>query len=230
MNDTFIISFKIISFKNLICMKAIFISILLTFILTKVYTQNYRDTLYISPNNNDSSYQVIFIDTPRSNFHNKVFDFLLSDSSIYYENLKQIVKNKNYQKNRTILKYIGDWITIQKFKNSFYAYYPSEPYFNTFIKITDSVLVINDFNEGALIPYSISKVIQKRNRIIFKLTNSYNIKHTLSIQQKTNAIIEIKSSLFNVNKLRFIKRQSYFELPIIVNYCPNNKCQVFNFK
>ncbi len=209
-------------------MKKIYFLFFLTFFFSKVYPQNSKDTLYINPNNNESLYQAIFIERPNSIYHKMVFDILLSDSNTYNDNVKQNIKRKAYLGDTINSKYIGDWISIHKYKKNFYAYFPSEPYFNTFIKITDSTLVINDFNEG-LTPYKITYVTQKKNKIILTLQNNHNLKHSIFIQQKSKGRVKIKSSLINVNKITFVNKQAYFELPIIVNYCPLNRCQEFKF-
>lgn len=209
-------------------MKEIFISFLFLILFIKVHSQHYKDTLYDSRINNDSNPQVIFIDTPNSNFHKMVFRLLLSDTSSYQENF-ELIKVHSFQNHKSIPQYIGDWITINMYKGRPYAYYPSEPYFNTFIKITDSTILVNDFNDG-LIFYIISKTIKKNSKFILHIINSSNKKNTLAFRLKHNGIYKVKSSLFNKSNISMVKKETYFKLPIIVNYCPEKRCQEFNFK
>jgi len=205
-------------------MKVVFMFIILNTLFVRVNAQKYGDTLYIGKHNSDSNYQVIFIDTSHSNFHKFVFDILLSNANEYDFN----EKDKN-RPNNINSKYIGQWITVKKYKGEFYAYCPSEPYYNTFIKLTDSNLVINDFNEG-FVSYLIGKEKRKRRKAIFEFFGHTGIKHFLSIKQKTKTLFIMKSSLFNVSKIYFVKRASYVDFPIIVNYCPINRCPEFTFK
>lgn len=204
-------------------MKGLFISILLGLPFIKVHAQKYTDTLYDSRIKSDSNLQVIFIDTPHSHFHTLVFQHFLSDSS--FEQLKTPI----IQKDSSLLKYAGDWISVHMYQGKPYAYYPSEPYFNLFLKISDSTILVNDFNDGLVI-YSIKKVNQRKNKFVFLLSSSSGIKHTLKLQTMNNEIFKLGSSLLNTRKLKVVKKETFFQLPIIVNYCPAYRCQEFDFK
>jgi hypothetical protein len=195
-------------------MKRLFISILLGLPFITIHAQKYRDTLYDSYIKNDSNLQIIFIDTPNSHFHTMVFQHLLSDSGSNHS---------------SPLKYAGDWISVHMYRGKSYAYYPSEPYFNLFLRISDSTILVNDFNDG-LVTYSVKKVNQRKNKFVFLLISSSGIKHTLKLQKKNNEIYELNSSLLNTKKLKVVKKETFFQLPIIVNYCPENRCQEFDFK
>jgi hypothetical protein len=89
--------------------------------------------------------------------------------------------------------------------------------------------LINDFNEG-FISYVIVDRTEKRNRIKIKLVGNDGLQHFLTIKQKSNTLFIVKSTLLNVKKLYFVKRQNYFDYPIIVNNCPSKRCQEFNFQ
>lgn len=204
-------------------MKGLFISILLGLAFIKVHAQKYTDTLYDSRIKSDSSLQIIFIDTPNSHFHTLVFQHLLSDSS--FEQLKAPI----IQKDSSLLKYVGDWISVHMFRGKPYAYYPSEPYFNLFLRLSDSTILVNDFNDG-LVTYSIKKLNQRKAKFVFLFSSSSGIKHTLKLRTKRNEIFELKSSLINTRKLIVVKKETFFQLPIIVNYCPENRCEEFDFK
>ncbi len=200
-------------------MKLIFFLFLIK-INTTANAQLTKDTLYIDKIVN----QVIFIDTPHSKFHDLVFKFLLSDVQKYVHS-----KTDSYLSDNLNSNYFGEWITVKKFKGKYFAYHPSEPFYNTLLKFSDSVLLINDFNEG-FISYAINNKKEKKKRIQFQLVDHGDIRHFLSIKQKSKKLFIVKSSLFNENKLYFVRRSNYYDYPIIVNYCPTNRCQEFNFK
>ena len=200
-------------------MKPIFF-LSLIIISATIKAQTTKDTLAINKKVN----QIIFIDKPHSKFHDLVFNILLSDRQQYDTSKADIDWSGKLHSN-----YLGQWITVKKFKGNFFSYYPSEPFYNTFLKISDSVLLINDFNEG-FVSYEIENKKEKMNKIQFELVRYKGVRHFLSIKQKSKSIFIVKSSLFNDNKLYFVKRPNYYDFPIIVNYCPTNRCQEFNFK
>ena len=194
--------------------------LLLIVMSTNTNAQLIKDTLYINKNSD----QVIFIDTPHSKFHDLVFKFLLSDLKQNVSAKTNIVTTENLSSS-----YLGDWITVKKFKKKYFAYFPSEPFYNTFFRLSDSVLLINDFNEG-FITYRISDIEEKIKKVKVKLIGNEAERYSISIRQKSKTLFIVKSSLFNVKKLYFVKRDNYFNYPIIVNYCPTQRCQEFDFK
>jgi hypothetical protein len=194
--------------------------LLLILISTNTNAQFLKDTLYTNKNSD----QVIFIDTPHSKFHDLVFKYLLSDLKQNASVKTDIITTENLNSS-----YFGDWITVKKFKGKYFAYFPSEPFYNIFMNLSDSLFLINDFNEG-FISYVIVDRTEKRNRIKIKLVGNDGLQHFLTIKQKSNTLFIVKSTLLNVKKLYFVKRQNYFDYPIIVNNCPSKRCQEFNFQ
>lgn len=193
---------------------------ILTLISINIAAQSMRDTLYT----NEELGQVIFIDKPNSVYHTLVFNFLLSDlKKNVFDNTKTI--GKEDLKSR----YLGDWITVKKFKGRYFAYLPSEPFYNTFFRLSDSTIIINDFNEGFITYRIINKRGNLKNIKIALVVNEKN-RPFVSIRQTSNSLFIVKSSLFNVKKLYFVKRDSYFNYPIIVNNCPSNRCPEFDFQ
>ncbi len=192
----------------------------LIIISTTANAQLTKDTLYTDKNTN----QIIFIDTPHSKFHDLVFNFLLSGMQEYVYTNTDSYLTDNLNSN-----YYRELITIKKFKGKYFAYHPSEPFYNTLLKFSDSVLLINDFNEG-YISYVINNKKEKKKRLQFELVGHKGIRHFMSIKQKSKKLLIVKSSLFNEKKLYFTRRLNYYDYPIIVNYCPTNRCLEFNFK
>lgn len=207
--------------KKAFCLIIYFIS------LNQLYSQSIKNTILFRRDKNDNSSQIIFIDSPFSIYHEKVFQILLSDTSSYSDKLKNSNSLRFIRSKKNCSKFLGDWISIYSFKGKDYAYYPSEPFFNLFIKVTDSTKVINDFNEG-WIPYYIKSITNKNNEYIFKVVSiaSNEFKLTFSTQ---NDNVFVESELFNVQKIRLTNKTNFFKLPIIVNLCPNNRCKEFDF-
>lgn len=173
--------------------------------------------------NKDTS-DFIFIDTPRSTFHDLVFKYLLSDlkQQMPLRTDSNLIEGLNSN-------YLGDWITIKKFKGKYFAYYPSEPYYNTFFQIFDTLLTINDFNEG-FISYSIINKRKSINGFCIELIGLNENHEFMYLKQKSKNVFVVKSTLFNSRKLYFVKRKNYYDFPIIVNNCQANRCAEFNFK
>lgn len=196
------------------------ISLLFFIAYTKIKAQPIKDTLLV----NKSANQIIFIDPAYSKFHHLVFSILLPE--IHQNDTIKL----NFEKSKELNSgYIGEWITIKKFKGKYFAYFPSEPYYNIYFKLTDSIFLINEFNEG-FISFKIEEKKSKGKKLRVELLGDNGVNHYISIKQKANTIFTVKSSLFTTKKMTFVKRQSYYSFPIIVNYCPTNRCQEFNFK
>jgi hypothetical protein len=186
-------------------MKGIFISFLIGLPFLTIHAQNYRDTLYDSRVKSDNNLQVIFIDTPHSGFHTMVFQQFLSDSSLDQLNVTCLLKAPTIKKDSSLLNYLGDWISVHMYRGKLYAYYPSEPYFNLFLKISDSTILTNDFNDG-LVTFSIQNINQRKNTLVVLLVSSSGIRHTLKLRTKNNEVFELKSSLLNTRKLKVVKK------------------------
>jgi|688.fasta_scaffold546427_2 hypothetical protein len=198
------------------------IIVALIFLVTgsKIQAQKVFDTLKVNKNED----QIIFIDTPNSKFHHLVFSILLPE--LYQKDTINVKLEISKKLNSNS---IGEWITIKKFKGKYFAYFPSEPYSNTYFRLTDSTVLINEFNEG-FISYNIKRKKMKGGKLILTLIGDDRISHFISIKQKPDDIFKVKSSLFTLQRISFVKRQSYYKFPIIVNNCPNNRCQEFIFK
>jgi hypothetical protein len=184
-----------------------------------LYAQTAGDTIYSNKNNGID--QLVFIDKPHSKYHDMVFELLLSDTNSFDGE-----KKMRYSQDSSSINFSGQWITIKKYKGKFYAYFPSEPFYNTFMQIGDSNLVINDFNEG-FVSFPVAHKKESRKKIKISLNESSGGKHSLLIKKKKKNLFVVRSSLFNVRKLRFVKRTAYADFPIIVNYCPVNRCPEF---
>jgi hypothetical protein len=182
--------------------------------------QSVGDTLLVDSNSNRS----VFIDAPHSKFHYLAWEgFRLNIND-------RLPDTSGYSPFRGLnLDYSGDWITVKRFRNRYYAYCASEPYFNSIFRISDSSLITNDFNDG-LVSYYIERRKLKQRKIELQLISIEGVRQTLVFKRKTKKIFIAKSSLLNVKKVYVVKRRDYFEFPIIVNYCPTNRCEEFDLR
>lgn len=121
-------------------------------------------------------------------------------------------------------------ISIQK---KYYAYIPSEPYFNTYLKLSDSTLTLNYFNDGC-IPALLQKVKWINNKTVQIRTKSLYVEDSIVVfhfldDSKTISVLEFP---LRKNKRRFqlmVAKKNLNKFPLIVNYCPNNRCSEWNF-
>jgi hypothetical protein len=195
--------------------------------LSQAYSQKARDTILIHKNINDSNYHVVFIESPQSVYHKKVIESIIFDSVTINKKLR-IFDSLGFIKNKKINSiYCGNWISAFIYKGRKYAYYPSEPYYNLYLRVTDSTLILNDFNDGLSI-YSIKALKKFDNECTYKIVNSSLEEFTISFVVKKGGI-SLKSSLFNRRNIQIVNQNNYSELPIIVNFCPSERCEEFNF-
>jgi hypothetical protein len=209
--------------------KKLFFLSLVTFFCNQIYCQSIKDTLLFHKNV-DGTYQLVFIDAPQSSYHKKVIESLISDKVSVNEKLVFPVNSKLLADKKIISKFLGDWISTFNFKEKEYAYYPSEPYYNLYIKITDSTIILNDFNEGGLVPYAIKEATKQNGVYIFKIISPSKEEHAMNFYVINNNQIAVKSLLFNRQNIWLTKKENYLKLPIIVNLCPGERCGEFHFK
>ena len=206
--------------------KKLFFLFLVPFFSNQIYCQSIKDTLLFHKYSNNY-YQLVFIDAPQSSYHKKVIESLISvpvNDKLVLPNNSKSLTNKKFIKN-----ILGDWISTFSYKNKEYAYYPSEPYANLYIKITDNSIIMNDFMEGGLVPYSIKEVTKQNGMYIFKILSPSKEEHTINFYVINKNQIAVKSLLFNRQNIWLTKKENYYKFPIIVNLCPE-RCGEFQFK
>lgn len=196
-------------------------------IVSQIYCQNIHDTLYFRKGDNDSNFRLVFIDSSKSHFHKKAIELLTSDID-YKEKLSGLGALKLISSNKFRTQFLGEWLSVYQYKGKTYAYYASEPYFNVYMKITDSTITLNDFNEG-LKPYAIKEVLCRNNTCRYKMISESLEDAEITIVRK-NKSIEIRSPLFNKQSNQLVDKETFLRIPIIVNLCPNDRCEEFQFK
>ncbi len=208
-------------------MKKIFFSPL--FILVNYcFGQSNTDTIFFKKYEDSSGYQVVFIDKPNSVYHKNIFRSLVYNEVDFNEKLTRLSSIYKVRKQGVLLNNLGEWISVYEYKKQKFAYSPSEPYYNILITITDSIISLNDFNDG-FIPLAIQKSAKKNHQISYTLIGIDKKIIQLKFVQLSNQMAEIESSIFGKKKLRLIKKAAFFNLPIIVNYCPGSRCAEFDF-
>jgi len=207
--------------------KYIFLFLVL-FSMNQLFSQSIKDTLLFNKNS-DGNYQLVFIDAPQSSYHKKVIESLFSNNVSVNDKLVFPDNSKLFTDKKIIKKFLGDWISTFKFKEKEYAYYPSEPYYNLYIKITDSTIILNDFNEGGLVSYIIKEVNKQNGMYIFKISSPSKKEHTINFNVINKNQIAVKSSLFNRQNICLTQKDNYLKFPIIVNLCPGERCGEFQF-
>jgi hypothetical protein len=177
-----------------------------------------RDTLLIKYFKNDIE-QIVFIDTPNSIYHHKTLE-LLNDKRMYMKSTTPSYGNNLFNN--------GEWISVKYFKKKYYAYFPSEPYANTYLFINEDSITVNDFNEG-LITYKITKRNANKKRVNVYFENLDKTSSSFRFKRINNEFMSLKSSYFGNNKSVFItETNKFFSIPIIVNFCPDNRCPEFS--
>ncbi len=198
-------------------MKYFRLLLILLLLFSDLPAQTIGDTLYCNKNVN----QFIFIEKPNSAFHDSVFNYLLGD-----RNSKRVIKNPSDTKKQVINSLMGQWISLVAFKGRYYAYHPSEPFFNTFLLIADRSLITNDFNDG-FVTLAIERSNEnKRNRM--NLLEKNGFRHYVDFEEMFNGIFIVRSSLWKGRKIYFVRKEHFYDFPIIVNYCPHNRCPEIN--
>lgn len=207
-------------------MERSFFILLLMMLSMDLYSQgSHSDTLYINGKEGDEDYRVVFVDQPGSGYHKKILG--LFDTAQYKAGVKRACDTKP-KKPGSVLDFAGDWVSVYRHKNMNVAYYPSEPFYNLYISVNDSTVVINDFNDGFVL-YTICKARSKKNKLIIEMVDGQGRKADLVFKKAKGQVVEVNSSLFNKHDNRVVRKDAFYQLPIIVNYCPNRRCDEFQF-
>jgi len=176
-----------------------------------------RDTLLIKYFKNEVV-QIVFIDSSNSIYHHKTLE-LLNDKRMY--------KKSTIPSSSDNLFNNGEWISLKPFNGKYYAYFPSEPFANTYLSFNEDSITVNDFNEG-LITFKITKTKRNRKRMFLFFEIQDKTINYFRFKRINNELAELKSSYFRNYKSIFITHSDkYFSIPIIVNFCQDNRCPEF---
>jgi hypothetical protein len=176
-----------------------------------------KDTILVKYSN-DNIEQLIFIDTPNSKYHYKTLEILTTIRPQPRLNQQKIDNPFINQ----------EWISVKLYDNKFYGYHPSEPYFNAYFFINKDSITYNDFNEG-LVSYKIVNTIKSQRKMSIFYKKDQKKIDKIKFIKINNLIIKLKSSSLNIRNIYLINTNDFFSIPIIVNFCPNNRCPEFIF-
>ena len=199
--------------------------IILTIPFLSLYGQVKSDTTFLLRPSISNGYQAVFLEKKNSEFHHKVFENFRMDSSELY------VKSSSEIADKSDSSTFGEWISIYMHNKKAYSYAPSEPYFNLYLNVMDSLIAFNDFNEG-IIPSAIVETKNKNPLQIAYKTESSNSEYSEVVFHFLNKKRNIAVVEFPRSKNRYFlvaKKQYFFNLPIIVNYCPESRCLEWKF-
>jgi len=200
----------------------------LIFSISSLIGQKNKDTIFLFKKNDQFGYHSVFITGPNSSYHNKLFDYLDPDANIKKANLLNKHTYIHFSNSDFINSISGDWISVHRFNDSIYAYLPSEPFYNSFIRVTDSAIWINDFNDG-FVPLRIIKIKKTKNKFRCYLKDPESKSTIMDFNIQKNAFASINIMKYDNAARLYIKRNLFNQLPIIVNYCPEQRCVEFNF-
>jgi hypothetical protein len=197
------------------------------------YGQVKKDTAFLHRAFENGSYHAIFLANKNSPFHDEVSEGFKIDTFTYNSFVRDLKDSGNSIRNFEI-NFNQDWYSLHQYKQKYYAYLPSEPYVNSYIRITDSTVILNDFNDG-LIPALIQKLewldaktLKIHTAAVYK-EYSVLIFHFLNVARDLS-VIEFP---YKDKKIRFRLSASKDRLkkyPIIVNYCPDARVHEWEFE
>ena len=110
--------------------------LLTTTLLLQTAAQKSGDTLFVGPNTNSGNQQLIFIAPPHSAYHNQVFELLLPAPGKNVGTEVPLANAKQDAGNRSAI-FECQSITVSRWMESFFAYAPSEPFYNTLLVISN---------------------------------------------------------------------------------------------
>lgn len=199
-------------------MYAILLIFLLAFSWVPVFSQANKDIFVRIKEQDTIQGRKLFIEKPFSKFHDSLFTFLLDNYQPKLNNRKGIHQD-----------YLGEFISVHQYGKKFYAYFPSEPYFNTYIAITGDSIIINDFNDG-MISLPILQVIKTNNTYLLKVLNEAQQTHHFKISKLNGELFSISSFLYKLDRIKFVNRKNFPKYSIIINHSPNQRAPEFDFR
>lgn len=195
--------------------------------------QNVSDTVFLFRERFDSSYHAIYIDKKKSPFYQTISKHITIDPDVYKTSIQQLSDSGRIKTRHFNIDVFPEWYSLYLYKNKYYVYSPSEPYTNTYIKISDSTIVLNNFNDGC-IPALLSNIDRINNKTLEIVTSglyredSKIIFHFLT-KKKDVAVVEFPLREENKGYLLMVAKNSLRRFPIIVNYCMTNRVKEWEF-
>ncbi|HEX8333647.1 MAG TPA: hypothetical protein VF622_13585 [Segetibacter sp.] len=201
----------------------------------QVKSQGKSDTTIIA-RYKEEDYHVVFEDRKGSSFYEGILKGVEVDTFQYNRVLQEIKDSFNISIKRFSLPLKREWVSLNVYKDKYYAYAPSEPWVNLHFAFTDSTVIINFFNDG-YIPSIIQSITNKDGSIVLNIKALYYyddeyskiIVHFL-LKQKDIAIIAFPLKQGEGRYHLVGAKEKIRSFPIIVNYCPGRRCAEWQFE
>ena len=204
------------------------------FIICTLFTQGQTgetSRIYLLKEKNHS----VFIEKSKnSSFYDKIcnFNFGTFDNRSYLSSIDYLKKNKIRLTKVSTGDFPKRWISLKQYKGNFYTYYPSDFISHYKVGISDTTF-IEYTGEGP----EENKIVsfEKQDSITFKFKI---IGHSLKISNLTVHFIDSKNGIAifeesNSGQIKYrlmISSDKIRNLPIIVNYCKEQKTVEFKFE
>lgn len=194
-----------------------------------------KDTVFLLKEKRSTGYHTIFIDkNPRSEFYKNISDFRFSDDQAQtYASYVADLKGQRLPR-FTNKEFPRKWIIIYDYKKKYYAYYPSDFMNHYQVRITDSTYIDYVGGEGPVankIKY-FSMVDSCTYR--FRLTGTLEKDRKLTVHiidpQRGIAVFEENVVGIGTRYFLMVTADKVRGLPIIVNYCREQKELEYVFK
>ncbi len=210
--------------------------VLLVMLSHTTYAQSVkRDTVFLLKEKRETGYHIIFIDkNPKSEFYKPISDFRFSDDEArtYANYLGYLTAQKLPR--FTNRKFPRKWIVIYQYRRGFYAYYPSDFMSHYKVRLTDSTYIDYIGGEGPVANKIKSFNIVDSSTYRFRLTGGLAKDRRLTVHiidaQRGIAVFEEDVTGWGKRYFLMIAADKVRGLPIIVNYCRDQKELEYNFK
>jgi hypothetical protein len=216
--------------------KFVFFVIMLYYCVVQASGQGISDTSFllrelISPD----TYHAVFVTrNKKSVFYTQLQQHIAIDTNLYNQTIKELRDSLRTPLKRTPQLVINrDWYSLHQYKSKYFMYSPSEPYFNTWLRITDSTVVMNYFNDGVL-PAIIKKAAWKDpNTLAICTISKYDHDNQIIIhfvnKQKGIMVLEFPKRAADNRYILMVSSSHMKEYPLIVNYCRTQRVAEWKF-
>ncbi|MDP1764843.1 MAG: hypothetical protein Q8L07_13250 [Sediminibacterium sp.] len=208
--------------------------IVLIFSVAEVNAMATKDTSFLAKEFLNGAYHVVFIDHNRqSAFYKQIQNLIPLDTVLYNKTLNELYSGGS--KPNTKFQSIGidrDWYSLHQYKGKYFAYAPSEPYYNIWLRITDSTVLLNYFNDGVL-PAIIKNSKWENNNLVIETISKYETDTIIKIHvinsAKGIAILEFPKRPNESKYSLIVSSRRIRNFPIIVNYCAEQRAAEWKF-
>ena len=191
-----------------------------------------KDTAFLYREVREDWYQAIYKAKNHSSLYNSLAKGFRIRPDYYNEVLQQIKDSSGGSVKHLKINFPDEWYSLHQYKGKTYFYLPAEPHVNTFMKISDSTLILNYFNDGC-IPALLQKVdVINPQKLIISTYSLYKEESQIIFHFFTGKrdIAVVEYPLREKNKFELMAaKKSLSKYPLIVNFCRNGACNEWTF-